>query len=95
MGARRRADSEIPAGGAQYDLYSTSYSPDGRVFQVEYAGKAVESSGCLSLALTRPPRLSRPGSCQPGIFAAGGLGASKQEPSSGTSCDGVPHSVCH
>jgi|LauGreDrversion2_3_1035106.scaffolds.fasta_scaffold95484_1 hypothetical protein len=29
----------------QYDLYTTSYSPDGRVFQVEYAAKAVESSG--------------------------------------------------
>lgn len=29
----------------QYDLYTTSYSPDGRVFQVEYAAKAVETSG--------------------------------------------------
>lgn len=29
----------------QYDLYTTSYSPDGRVFQVEYANKAVEASG--------------------------------------------------
>jgi len=31
--------------GTGYDLYTTSYSPDGRVFQVEYAAKAVESSG--------------------------------------------------
>jgi 20S proteasome subunit alpha 7 len=31
--------------GTGYDLYTTSYSPDGRVFQVEYANKAVESSG--------------------------------------------------
>lgn len=31
--------------GAGYDLSSTTYSPDGRVFQVEYAGKAVENSG--------------------------------------------------
>lgn len=31
--------------GAGYDLDVTTYSPDGRVFQVEYAGKAVENSG--------------------------------------------------
>ena len=31
--------------GTGYDLSSTSYSPDGRVFQVEYAAKAVENSG--------------------------------------------------
>jgi 20S proteasome subunit alpha 7 len=31
--------------GAGYDLSCTTYSPDGRVFQVEYAGKAVEKSG--------------------------------------------------
>jgi len=31
--------------GTGYDLSCTSYSPDGRVFQVEYAGKAVENSG--------------------------------------------------
>jgi 20S proteasome subunit alpha 7 len=29
----------------QYDLSSTSYSPDGKIFQVEYATKAVENSG--------------------------------------------------
>ena len=29
----------------QYDLSATTYSPDGRVFQVEYADKAVENSG--------------------------------------------------
>jgi len=31
--------------GTGYDLSATTYSPDGKVFQVEYAGKAVENSG--------------------------------------------------
>jgi 20S proteasome subunit alpha 7 len=31
--------------GTGYDLSSSTYSPDGRIFQVEYAGKAVENSG--------------------------------------------------
>jgi len=31
--------------GTGYDLSPTTYSPDGRVFQVEYAGKAVDNSG--------------------------------------------------
>jgi len=31
--------------GTGYDLSCTSYSPDGRVFQIEYAGKAVDNSG--------------------------------------------------
>ena len=33
--------------GSGYDLSSSTYSPDGRVFQVEYAVKAVEASGTV------------------------------------------------
>uniref|UniRef100_A0A0G4FX30 Proteasome subunit alpha type n=1 Tax=Chromera velia CCMP2878 TaxID=1169474 RepID=A0A0G4FX30_9ALVE len=36
--------------GSGYDLSVSTFSPDGRVFQVEYASKAVENSGtCLGL----------------------------------------------
>ena len=31
--------------GTGYDQSTTTYSPDGRVFQVEYATKAVDNSG--------------------------------------------------
>ena len=31
--------------GTGYDLYTSQFSPDGRVFQIDYAGKAVENSG--------------------------------------------------
>ena len=33
--------------GTGYDLYASQFSPDGRVFQVEYAQKAVENSGSV------------------------------------------------
>jgi 20S proteasome subunit alpha 7 len=33
--------------GAGYDLSVSTFSPDGRVFQVEYAAKAVENSGTV------------------------------------------------
>ena len=36
--------------GTGYDLYTSQFSPDGRVFQVDYAAKAVENSGtCIAL----------------------------------------------
>ncbi|CDZ96651.1 20s proteasome subunit [Phaffia rhodozyma] len=31
--------------GTGYDLSASTYSPDGRIFQVEYAGKAVDAGG--------------------------------------------------
>lgn len=31
--------------GTGYDLSASTYSPDGRIFQIEYAAKAVENSG--------------------------------------------------
>lgn len=33
--------------GAGYDYSCGTFSPDGRIFQVEYAQKAVENSGCV------------------------------------------------
>jgi len=35
----------MSATGSGYDLSVTTFSPDGRVFQVEYAAKAIEKSG--------------------------------------------------
>ena len=35
----------FPSRVLQYDLSTTTYSPDGKVFQVEYAGKAVDNGG--------------------------------------------------
>lgn len=39
----RRGRPALP-GFAQYDLAATTYSPDGKVFQTEYAQKAVDNS---------------------------------------------------
>lgn len=33
--------------GTGYDLYTSQFSPDGRVFQVDYAAKAAENSGTV------------------------------------------------
>jgi hypothetical protein len=38
---------------SRYDLDSTTWSPAGRVFQIEYAGKAVDNSGYVRHAHTR------------------------------------------
>jgi 20S proteasome subunit alpha 7 len=36
--------------GTGYDLSASTYSPDGRIFQIEYASKAVENSGtCIGI----------------------------------------------
>merc|ERR1711934_690283 len=44
MGSPRQTMSGI---GTGYDLSTSTYSPDGRVFQVEYAGKAVDAGGTV------------------------------------------------
>jgi len=36
--------------GTGYDLSVSTYSPDGRLFQVEYANKAVEAAGYVLIA---------------------------------------------
>lgn len=38
--------------GSGYDLSVTTFSPEGRVFQVEYAGKAVDNGGNTSYVLS-------------------------------------------
>ena len=38
---------EAMSSGAGYDLSVSTFSPDGRVYQVEYAAKAVENSGTV------------------------------------------------
>lgn len=35
----------MASSGSGYDLSSSTFSPDGRIFQVEYASKAVENGG--------------------------------------------------
>mmetsp|Transcript_12470 Transcript_12470/g.23439 ORF Transcript_12470/g.23439 Transcript_12470/m.23439 type:complete len:271 (-) Transcript_12470:143-955(-) len=35
----------MASSGSGYDLSASTFSPDGRIFQVEYAGKAVENAG--------------------------------------------------
>ncbi|KAG6481105.1 hypothetical protein ZIOFF_057697 [Zingiber officinale] len=41
--------------GTGYDLSVTTFSPDGRVFQIEYAAKAVDNSGFAPLPSLSPP----------------------------------------
>jgi len=36
---------KMASSGSGYDLSSSTFSPDGRIFQIEYAAKAVENSG--------------------------------------------------
>jgi len=49
----------------QYDLSATTFSPDGRVFQVEYATKAVENGGYAAAAGGRRGRLVMRPRCSP------------------------------
>lgn len=44
---RRRRKANMSSIGTGYDLSVTTFSPDGRVFQIEYAGKAVDNSGTV------------------------------------------------
>jgi 20S proteasome subunit alpha 7 len=37
----------MASSGSGYDLFSSTFSPDGRIFQVEYANKAVENAGTI------------------------------------------------
>jgi len=37
----------MASSGSGYDLSASTFSPDGRIFQVEYAGKAVENAGTV------------------------------------------------
>jgi 20S proteasome subunit alpha 7 len=37
----------MASSGSGYDLFSSTFSPDGRIFQIEYAGKAVENAGTI------------------------------------------------
>ncbi|WFD29288.1 proteasome endopeptidase complex [Malassezia sp. CBS 17886] len=39
--------------GTGYDLSASTYSPDGRIFQIEYAGKAVENAGTAIAVRTK------------------------------------------
>merc|ERR1711935_62627 len=44
---RIAAHATMSSVGTGYDFVTSTYSPDGRVFQVEYAGKAVDASGTV------------------------------------------------
>lgn len=37
----------MASSGSGYDLSSSTFSPDGRIFQIEYAAKAVENAGTM------------------------------------------------
>ncbi|OEL35684.1 Proteasome subunit alpha type-3 [Dichanthelium oligosanthes] len=62
--------------GTGYDLSVTTFSPDGRVFQVEYATKAVDNSGFDSTAFPLPILTVVGIKCKDGIvLAVAGLAA--------------------
>ncbi|KAL3841115.1 hypothetical protein ACJIZ3_025706 [Penstemon smallii] len=46
-GDKRESEKKMSSIGTGYDLSVTTFSPDGRVFQIEYAGKAVDNSGTV------------------------------------------------
>jgi len=45
---RKQKHKTMSSIGTGYDLSVTTFSPDGRVFQIEYAAKAVDNSGSVS-----------------------------------------------
>ena len=52
-----RANSLTLPVQTQYDLSSTTYSPDGKIFQTEYAQKAVDNGRCEEEMRSRDAQL--------------------------------------
>ena len=53
-----RARLTCPIAQSQYDQSVNTYSPDGKLYQVDYAYKAIENSGYVRAPLTGLKRLA-------------------------------------